>query len=52
MNEYTKDLIEKQKDPNYKKKVEDMLDTAKQILEEIKKRKFKDEKEAAEKELV
>merc|ERR1739838_655327 len=41
-----------QSDPKYKKKVEEMLETAKEILEEMKKRKFKDEKEKAEEELV
>ena len=49
--EYTKNLKEKQKDPNYKKKVEGMMETAKNILDEMRKRKFKDEREAAEKEL-
>ena len=49
--EYTKNLKEKQKDPNYKKKVENMMEKAKDILEEMRKRKFKEEREAAEKEL-
>ena len=49
--EYTKNLKEKQKDPNYKKNVEDMMEKAKNILEEMRKRKFKEEREAAEKEL-
>ena len=52
MNEYTKNLSEKQKDPNYKKKVEALMKRAEEILEEMRKRKFKEEREAAEQELV